>query len=808
MKKTSISILRRTPRQTIALLCVAGVVLGGCQSLRDVVQRARDKSPGEATPTAEAAASGTSADQTAKPVAEAKAGTDSKAAVPVKPAADQPAAPPPASSSSPASPPPVAIPVNNSLAFAGTGVMVKPLAPQPVTPPQPGEETFNLNFEAADVRAIAQSIMGDYLHESFSIHPQTTGTATIRMSRPVPKRELIPILEMLLRQNGQVMIKEDGMFKIMPQALGTRGVLTPQIAGAQQLPNGFSTQIVQLKYVGAKDMQRILEPYAVEPATSIRIDEPRNLLVLSGAQLEMKHMLEVVELFDVDFLTGYSIGLFPMQTDVKSLSGDLDRLFGTAGQGTSPLAGIVRIIPIERMNGLLVVTTQVKYLEEAKKWIERLDRSGGLAGGMRLNVYTVKYGKAEKLAQLLTDVYGNRTGTTGPTLAPGQRPATIGSTTTPAPGSPTTPTTPTPTPAPAFNPLAALAQAFQGSGVGVSKDTRIIADADNNALLILASPSDYETILTALRQLDVPRRQVLVEVMIAEVKLNDDMRFGIEWFLKARNNTYGALRNSATGPLAPVLPQSPSLNGATDPRASTSTTTTNNGTTTTTTTGPTVAATAGLQLINVLGGDIRAVLQALGTDGRAKVVSAPRVMVLDNEKATINVGDQISISTGTSTLTGTSGTVTSSQYINTGVILNVTPRINMGGHVTLDVSQEVSAADLSTALGSSGNPNISTRKAQTVVDVASGETMVLAGLIQNEHDSASAGIPLLSKIPIIGAAFGSQSYTITRNELVVLITPIVVNNVEEARNVTEELRKKMPLLEDLIPKAKQPAEKP
>ncbi len=764
-----------------SLVAGAAVALGGCQSLRDVVQRARDGGDKPNT----VAGNATEDVALANPPAQAAA---VKPAGPVNAGAVPPANPAPAPGAAiTATPPAAAAPPDNSRTYPGTGVMVKPLAPASVTPPNPGEETYNLNFEQADIRAIAQSIMGDYLHESFSIHPQTAGTATIRMSRPVPKRELIPILEMLLRQNGQVMVKEDGMFKILPQALGTRGTLTPLVAGSGTLPNGYTNVFVQLKYVGAKDMQRILEPYAIEPAISIKIDESRNLLSLSGTQLEVKHMLEVVELFDVDFLSGYSIGLFPMQTDVKSLSADLDRLFGNAAAGTSPLAGIVRIIPIERMNGLLVVTTQVKYLEEARKWIDRLDKSGGLAGGMRLNVYAVQNSKAEKLAQLLSDVYGNRSGGTTPSLAPGQRPATIGS-----PTSPTSPTTPggSPTPTTPVNPLAALASlAFQGSGIGVSKDTRIIADTDNNALLILASPSDYETILAALRQLDVPRRQVSVEVMVAEVTLTDDLSFGIDWFIRTRNSTVGSLRNP-NGTTTPTLPTSPVPvfpTGSSDIRSVI----------------PPISS--GLQLINTnpLTGDIRAVLETLGADGRVTVLSAPRVMVLDNEKAVINVGQQISVSTGSSTVSASGGIVTSNQYINTGVILTVTPRINSGGKVTLDLTQEVSAAGTPDTAGS--NPPINTRKAQTVVTVASGETMAMAGMIGKNQNTASSGLPLVSKIPVIGALFGKQTLHNDRTELVVLITPVVVNNTDEARLVTEEFRKKLPSLEAYFPKRK-PAE--
>ncbi len=639
--------------------------------------------------------------------------------------------------------------------FQGTGNFVKQM---PVAPPvASGPEEFSLQFESTDIRAIVQTIMGDYMRESFTIHPSTAGTATIRFSRPVSRKDLIPILEMLLRQNGQVMIREEGIYKIQPAGLGIRGTTTPQVGvGAAALPAGYSVQIVQLKFVGVTDMKRILEPYAADAASSVKSDDIRNLLILSGTQRELKHLLDIVELFDVDFLSGYSVGLFPMSSDVKALAGDLDRIFGTAAQ--SPLAGIVRIIPIERMNGLLVVTTQPRYLEEAKKWIERLDKSNGGSGGIRLNVYQVQHGKADKLAQLLGDVYGNRSGTTSqPTLAPGQRAGQLG-------------TPPTGLPGQAAQPAATAppATGFSGSGNGVSKDLRIIADVENNALLVLASPSDYETIQIALKQLDVPRRQVKVEVLVAEVTLTDELRFGIEWFINSRPGVTGALRSGGNLPLTPK-PTVP------------------------------IAAATGLQLIDVVGGDIRAVLQALGIDGRSQTLSTPNVTVLDNEKASINVGNQISVDTGTTT--GAGGvTQTSRTYINTGVILEVTPRINAGGRVTLEINQEISKPAPGALAGT--NPNISTRKAKTVVNVASGEPMVLAGLIQNDTSSGTAGLPLLSKIPILGGLFGTQSLSKLRTELVIIITPVVINNSDDSRAVMEELRKKLPSLQSAFPKAK------
>jgi general secretion pathway protein D len=677
-------------------------------------------------------------------------------------------APKPVASTLPA--PAVPNPPPENKIYTGTGTFTKPAAPAVAA--QPSAEEVSLNFESADIRSVVQFIMGDVLRETFTIHPSTTGTATIRFSRGVARKDLIPILEMLLRQNNQVMLREEGIYKIMPAVLGTRGSMTPQVGtNSQALPSGFSSQIIQLKYAGVNDMARILEPYATDPQTSIRKDDLRNLLVLSGTQRELKHLLEVVDLFDVDYLAGYSVGLFAMSSDVKTLNADLDKIFG-AGE-KSPLAGIVRIIPIERLNSLLVVTTQPKYLEEAKKWIERLDKGSGASGGIRLNVYSVQHGKADKLAQLLSEIYGNKQGGSGaPTLAPGQRPAQI--------------TTPTQGPGQLGQQpqqqAAAISQSlvsFSGGGVGVSKDVRIIADPENNSLLVFAAPADYETIQNALKQLDVPRRQVKVEVLVAEVKLTDNLKYGIEWFIKSRPGVTGALRNlGGDGSiLSSPLPRVPAGLGGIDVRS-------------------VIPTTPGLQLVDVVGGDVRAVLQALGEAGKSQTLSTPNVTVLDNEKATINVGAKISVDNGSTT--GAGGvTQTSRSYIDTGVILSVTPRINAGGRVTLEINQEISSPTSSGA-----NPTIDTRKAQTVVNVGSGETMVLAGLIQRIRGSGSQGVPLLSKIPILGGLFGSQSFQDDRSELVILVTPVVINNAEDSRAVTEELRKKLPSLEGLIPKVK------
>jgi general secretion pathway protein D len=643
----------------------------------------------------------------------------------------------------------------------GSGQFIQPV---PAPPKPPGPEEASLNFESADVREVAKVILADYLKESYTIHPSVAGTVTFRTVRPIPMRDLLATLETLLRQNNAAVVKEDGLYKILPVG-AVRGSITPSLGGSRYapLPQGFSVVVVPLQYVGAREMERLLAPFA--PDNSVRVDEVRNMVILAGTQRELGNLVEAVRLFDVDFLAGYSVGLFPIKSaDVKSLVADLEKVFGPGN--ANPLSGAVRLIPIERMNALLVVTTQPKYLEMAGTWIDKLDQLGGSSsGGSRFYVYQVKNGKAENLAQLVGDLFSSRrTTTTAPGLAPGQRPATISST---QPGGPPTGTTTTTTSTPA--PASATFQLPGATGT-TSSEVRVIADKDTNSLLILATPTDYDVIESALKKLDLIRRQVLVEVLLAEVSLTDDLRFGIDWFITTRNNTSGSLNSGLL----------PTNRTPVDILTNTS------------------ALPLGLRLVNLSGGEVRAVLQAFGQDGKTTILASPQIMVLDNEKAEIKVGNKISVQTAQQTGVSTAGGVVNSyQYLETGILLGVTPRINSGGLVTLEVNQEVSEP-LAAAAGNP-NPDVLTRTAKTSVIVASGESIVLAGLIREKKTLGSTGIPLLSKIPLIGAAFGSQTFFRDRTELVLVITPKIVNDPSQARQVTEELRSKLPSLKGFLP---------
>lgn len=634
---------------------------------------------------------------------------------------------------------------NKIQTYPGTGVFVKaPAASSPAS----ASGDIALNFESADLREVVKAIVGDILKETYIMDPRVQGTISLNTNSPIPRDALLSTLETLLRMNGAAILREEGIYKVVPAATAARGSTTPKLGGdnAATAGSGYTVRIAPLKFIAAKEMVKILEPFVTDP-NAIRIDEARNLLFLFGTERELRHLQETIDMFDVDWLSGMSVGLFTLQSvDVKTAWGELDRILG--GTTPNPLTGVVKLVPIERLNAILVITHQPKYLEQAKLWIERIDRSGGASGGTRLFVYSVQNGQAEKMANLLNNVFSKTQKTTlPPSLAPGLKPAETSSSATP--------------------PAAATLQAGAGESIAVSGDIRVIADKDNNALLILASPSDYEKIESAIRKLDVVPRQVLIDVTIAEVTLVDEFKYGLEWYFTNGKRLSGKLDTGAEG---------------------------------------IGALTPGLSYLwsnpNVVGG-IGAALNVLATDSRVKVISSPHIMVTDNQTAKINVGDRVPTTSQTQSVIGSgitsTGIISSVQYLDTGILLSVTPHINVGGMVTMEINQEVSTASKTTTSGID-SPTISKRAVQSTVVVKSGETMMLGGLITENKTNSASGLPFLSQIPVVGGLFGSQDYANNRTELVILITPRMVANSQQAQEVTEEFRRKMSRLADVLEK--------
>jgi general secretion pathway protein D len=663
--------------------------------------------------------------------------------------------------------------------YAGTGETVKSSKD---SIDLSGPTTASLAFEATDIRDVVKTVLFDILGENYYIDPQVGGNVTFRTVKPIPRSALIPILEMLLRGANSALVKEGGIYKVLPAAQAVRGTTTPQlIGGPATVPPGYSTVVMPLKYIGIKEMLRILEPFAKDQA-SIRGDELRNLVILTGTERELKHLLETVEMFDIDWMAGMSVGFFQLQSvDVKNLIKELEIVFGNKELG--PLAGLLRVIPIERLNALLVISPQKAMIDKARDWIERFD-SGGNADGLKLFVYHLQNARADKLAPILQQALTGRQTqqSAAPQVAPGQTPVQIG--TGPNLGLGAAQAAQAAQAARAQTPAPTTVAAAVGAGadLAVSRNVQIIADKDNNAIVILATQAEYGLIESAIKKLDLAPRQVLIEAKIARVTLTGSFKLGLNWAFQ------NGLR-IGTGNIISINPAAG--NTAANPYAISDVTKfpTGGG-----------FSYAWSNFLN--GGDtINAIFNLLATDSRTRVISTPSLIATDNQKSQIQVGQSIPTVTG-STTTGittgtTAGVVTSNQYVDTGVQLAVTPRVNAGGQITLDMAIELSSLADSSPVANT--PAFNKTSAQSVVTVQSGQTILMGGLIEESSGKSSSGLPFVSTIPVVGALFGEQKKDDNRQELVMLITPTLIPPNQDLTDVTNELRKKMQYLQDEFP---------
>lgn len=604
---------------------------------------------------------------------------------------------------------------------------------------------ITLNFVNADVRDVAKAVFGDFLGANYSIGAGVQGNITVQTSKPLSRSEILPVFEQILRMNGLAIVKNNGVYKVVLSTDAPREISVPATTSAGSSEAGYGTQIIPLHYVSAAEMQRLLDGMAPAQAI-IHADTGRNLIIVQGTLQERQAVGDEIALFDVDWLAGMSFGLFtPKFTDAKGLVRELTQILGGAG---GPLGNIVKLIPIERLNAVLVISPQPRYLDQMQHWIARLDRPG-LGSDRRLFVYAVQNGRASDLAATLKKVLY---GTSGPDTSKGGDTPDA----SPPPAAATPPSQGGTAPGPA--PVADDSSASAPPGAAT-----ITADETNNAVVIYGTPQEYATIENALRQLDAAPLQVLLEAAIAEVTLTDNLQYGVQYFYQPNSEHSFTFSPADTGAIGSAFP--------------------------------------GFSYVFSQGTNIRVVLNTLSKVTHVDVVSSPEILVLNNHTATLQVGDQVPVATAqaVSTVGGSSPIVNSIEYRSTGVILKVTPRVNQGGMVTMDISQEVSDVS-STNTSTLDSPTITQRKIDSTIAVKDNETIALGGLIKKTHTRGSSGLPYLSEIPVLGGLFGTKSNEATRTELIVLLTPHVIDNLQKARAVTDELKRKLPGLKTLLEK--------
>ncbi|WP_371360098.1 type II secretion system secretin GspD [Pseudomonas sp. KT_2_4] len=653
------------------------------------------------------------------------------------------------------SPPPATqAPPQRQLIRGNQAFVRQPAAPANV-PQQGGDIVFN--FADQPIEAVINSVMGDLLHENYSIAEGVKGTVSFSTSKPVDKQQALSILETLLSWTDNAMIKQGNRYVILPANQAVAGKLVPQMRVAQPA-SGLSARLFSLRYISATEMQKLLKPFARENAFLL-VDPARNVLSLAGTPDELANYQDTIDTFDVDWLKGMSVAVFGLQrASVAELMPELQAMFG-ADSGT-PLAGMLRFLPVERTNSVVAISSQPQYLSEVGDWIRTIDEGGG--NEPQMYVYDVRNMKAADLAKYLRQIYGNGAikDDAPAKVAPGLRTTTLSSSTSAGLQASA------PVPA-AEEPESEPAENTQASPTSdLETGTRITAQKSSNQLLVRTRPAQWKEIEAAIKRLDNPPLQVQIETRILEVKLTGELDLGVQWYLGrlAGNSTSTTVANASGSQGA--------LGGG----------------------GAGLGAADSL-FYSFVSSNLQVALHALETNGRTQVLSAPSLVVMNNQPAQIQVGDNIPISQTTVNTGDADTTLSSVEYVQTGVILDVVPRINPGGLVYMDIQQQVSDAQNPTGNSETPvNPRISTRSVSTQVAVQSGQTVLLGGLIKQDNAESVSAVPYLAKIPGLRWLFGNTGKSKDRTELIVLITPRVITSSSQARQVTDDYRQQMQLL--------------
>ncbi len=657
-----------------------------------------------------------------------------------------------------------------------------------------GKGTIVFNFDNQPVQAAVKAILGDVLGANYSISPDVKGTVTFSTSRPVERDEVLPILQMLLSWTGNALVRQDHRYVVVPVEQAAPGNLVPGL-NAVAPDAGYAARLFPLHYVSAEAMQRLLKPFA-DAKAFLLVDPLRNLIVMGGTPEELANYQRIIRTFDVDWLRGMSVAVIPLQhVHADDLVNQLESLFNEQPDAKGKqMSSLIRLLPLKHSNSLVVITPQPSYIDEVRKLVTTIDNGAGNSSG--LYVYNVLNVKASDLARHLNELFGNNTGGgagQAGAVAPGfsqleesggmgaqqgfggfTPDASMGGTDSSGLGSGGVGA------GMVSGATQARRQQQQAQSVAftTAEGVRIAAVNENNQLLIRAKPGQWEKLLPVIERLDEKPLQVQIETKVLEVTLQGEFKFGVQYYL---------------GGLIGTQPGSPPNTNQSFHR--------HQG----------AVGLGGVQynpadapalFYSFAGNKLQFALQALETSGDTKVLSAPSTVVLNNQETTFKVGQKIPVvqtfytpglPTGGSSVAGNVGQV---QYIDTGVLLDVVPRVSPGGLVYMDVQQIVSNP---TTRDQFGNYTIANRSLSTEVAVQSGQTVLLGGLIQQTDSNQDNGVPFLNRIPILGRLFGTTDRTKNRSELIVLITPRVIRNPEDARRITDQYQTQFESLRPILP---------
>ena len=706
--------------------------------------------------------------------------------------------------------------------------------PQPSAPRRPPERTMlpppavapggmvSLNFNRADLIEIIH-ILAQHLRLTYTIDPEVKGTVTINSSEPLRTEDLLPIFHQVLRMNGAVAVRTGNVYRIMPIKDG-KGLARPMGSSRE---DSFAIQIMPVRFFAVAEMKKVLTPF-VMPGGEI-IENPRgNFLVIVDLPSNIQRLMEIADLIDVQVFAGTRMEIYqPKVASAEELATEMTKVMQAfAASVPQPESFTAQFLALPRINQLLVISHSEAAWTYAKRWLDRIDVIAE-GPGRRIFVYPVENGKADELATVLSSALGLPTppgvgqkrtledlhrstpgggssqfgGGRSTTGMPGTSGSGFGGSgfgaqqpfgayaaaQIPAPaGQPAAPVPPQPAPgipglAPPL-PTAPRAPAPGAPGAPTAKpeeQLRIVADPATNSLIIYGTAQEFQNIKNILKELDAVPRQVLLDVLVAEVTLDDSESLGFDYEILRKSGgvqifdrTFGSRGGLLSGALA----------GAGAPNAA-----------------GISQLPPGLSGVVWMGDVARAFINAIMRDSRVKILSAPSVLASDNRPARIQVGSEEPIATGqltAATGAATPSTSTTIQYRNTGRIVTIIPQVNSKGLVNLQALIEVSQRGANVNVGGSTDsfPSFDLRQAETTAVVQDGDTLAIGGIIAENKTNDRTGIPYLMNIPVLGRFFGTTSEATRRTELIMLITPHVIRNRSEGTAVTEELKSKLSAL--------------
>ncbi|MEP4627167.1 MAG: type II secretion system secretin GspD [Paracoccaceae bacterium] len=558
-----------------------------------------------------------------------------------------------------------------------------------------------LNLVNVPIEQAAKAVLGDTLKRNYTIQPGVDGNVTLQTTRPLSGKALLETFETVLELNGAALDVGNDLIKIVNLGGGAQRIARQNELGGV----GARILAVPLQFIGTAEMVRLIEPIA---GSSVRLQPipKRNILLIAGTREEVNAAIDAVNLFDVDVLKGKSVGLFKLKAaEPEAVVEELNIIFETTDGGS--LQNVVTFVPSQRLGAVIVITSRSSYLTEAEQWIRDLDRTAR-ENKRRPVVYNLQNRSATDLVPILGEM---------------------------------------------------LQQVSEEEVIAIEGQPKVVADETQNAVIVWGNETEQESLSRLIQSLDTTPVQVLLEATIAEVRLTDELNFGLRWFFES-GDFRATNSDAANGAVSSTFP--------------------------------------GLSVL-FQGQSAAVALNALSSVTDVNIVSSPSLMVVDNQEATLQIGDEVPIATQQVVDTGDPDApiVNTISFRDTGIILNVKPRVSQSGQVTLDIEQEVSSVSNTTSSGID-SPTISQRRIETSVSVRDGETIALGGLIEESRNKNNSKVPGLGDVRGLGTLFRNRSDQIEKTELLILITPKVVRNGNESRAITSELRSRIAGADGLV----------